>query len=89
MGDIYKELGNKYGPIDITFINIGAYNFFPILPEKDKSIYHTNPEEALSLARDLKKKKSYWDALGNNYSFIRANNGTTKKIKKNAKKFGF
>ena len=48
VGDIYKELGNKYGPIDITFINIGAYNFFPIMPEKDKSVYHTNPEEALS-----------------------------------------
>ena len=57
VGNIYKDLGNKYGPIDITFINIGAYNFFPIMPEKDKSVYHTNPEEALSLARDLKSKK--------------------------------
>ena len=57
VGDIYKDLGNKYGPIDITFINIGAYNFFPILPEKDKSIYHTNSEEALGLARDLNSKK--------------------------------
>ena len=28
VGGIYKELGDKYGPIDITFINIGAYNFF-------------------------------------------------------------
>ena len=28
VGDIYKELGNRFGPIDITFINIGAYNFF-------------------------------------------------------------
>ena len=27
VGDIYKELGEKYGPIDLTFINIGAYNF--------------------------------------------------------------
>ena len=57
MGKVYKELGNKYGPIDITFINIGAYNFFPIMPERDKSVYHTNPEEALSIARDLNSKK--------------------------------
>ena len=57
VGSIYKELGKKYGPIDITFINIGAYNFFPIMPEKDKSVYHTNPEEALGLAKDLKSKK--------------------------------
>ena len=51
------ELGNKYGPIDLTFINIGAYNFYPMMPIKDKSIYHTNPEEALQVARDLKSKK--------------------------------
>ena len=56
-GDIYKELGNKYGPIDLTFINIGAYNFYPIMPVKDKSIYHTNPEEALQISKDLKSKK--------------------------------
>ena len=57
VGDIYKELGNKYGPIDLTFINIGAYNFYPMIPVKDKSVYYTNPEEALQVARDLKSKK--------------------------------
>jgi L-ascorbate metabolism protein UlaG (beta-lactamase superfamily) len=56
-GNIYKELGKKYGPIDLTFINIGAYNFYPMSPQKDKSIYHTNPEEALNIAQDLKSKK--------------------------------
>ena len=57
IGEIYKEIGKKYGPIDITIINIGAYNFYPIMPYKDKSTFHTNPEEALSIARDLKSKK--------------------------------
>ena len=52
-----KILGNKYGPIDLTFINIGAYNFYPIMPYKDKSVYHTNPEEALEIAKNLKSKK--------------------------------
>ena len=56
-GNIYKELGTKYGPIDLTFINIGAYNFYPMMPYKDKSAYHTYPEEALSIAQDLKSKK--------------------------------
>ena len=53
-GNIYKDLGNKYGPIDITMINIGAYNFRPMF---EKSIYHTSPEEALNVAKDLKSKK--------------------------------
>ena len=56
-GNIYKELGKKYGPIDLTFINIGAYNFYPMSPKKDKSIYHTNPEEALNIGKDLNSKK--------------------------------
>ena len=56
-GNIYKKLGEKYGPIDLTFINIGAYNFYPMAPQKDKSIYHTNPEEALNIGKDLKSKK--------------------------------
>ena len=29
-GNIYKVLGEKYGPIDLTFINIGAYDFRPM-----------------------------------------------------------
>ena len=58
VGNIYKELGDKFGPIDLTLINIGAYNFYPMIPLKDKSAYHTNPEEALSIARDLKSKKA-------------------------------
>ena len=53
-GNIYKALGEKYGPIDLTMINIGAYDFRPMF---DKSIYHTTPEEALNIAKDLKSKK--------------------------------
>ena len=53
-GNIYKVLGEKYGPIDLTFINIGAYDFRPMF---EKSVYHTNPEEALNIAQDLKSKK--------------------------------
>ena len=53
-GNIYKELGEKYGPIDLSMINIGAYDFRPMF---EKSIYHTTPEEALNIAQNLKSKK--------------------------------
>ena len=53
-GNIYKKLGKLYGPIDLTFINIGAYDFRPMF---EKSVYHANPEEALNIGRDLKSKK--------------------------------
>ena len=53
-GNIYKDLGEKYGPIDLTFINIGAYDFRPMF---EKSIYHATPEEALNIGQDLKSKK--------------------------------
>lgn len=53
-GNIYKKLGNKYGPIDISFINIGAYDFRPMY---NKSIYHSTPKEALQIGKDLNSKK--------------------------------
>jgi len=53
-GQIYKKLGEKFGPVDLTMINIGAYDFRPMF---EKSIYHTNPEEALQVAKILKAKK--------------------------------
>ena len=89
VGDIYKELGDKYGPIDITFINIGAYNFFPIMPQKDKSVYHTNPEEALSLARDLKSKKVIGMHWGTVILSLEPIMEPPERFKKNAEKFGF
>ena len=53
-GNIYKKLGQQFGPIDLTFINIGAYDFRPMF---NKSIYHATPEEALNIAQDLKSNK--------------------------------
>ena len=89
VGDIYKSLGNKYGPIDITFINIGAYNFFPIMPEKDKSVYHTNPEQALGIAKDLKSKKVIGMHWGTVILSLEPIMEPPERFKKNAEKFGF
>ena len=89
VGNIYKKLGDKYGPIDITFINIGAYNFFPIMPQKDKSVYHTNPEEALGLAKDLKSKKVIGMHWGTVILSLEPIMEPPERFKNNAEKFGF
>jgi len=89
VGNIYKELGDKFGPIDLTLINIGAYNFYPIMPYKDKSAYHTNPEEALSIARDLKSKKAIGMHWGTFVLSLEPIMEPRKRFKDNAEKYGF
>ena len=88
-GDIYKKLGEKYGPIDLTFINIGAYNFYPMSPRKDKSIYHTNPEEALNIGKDLKSKKVLGMHWGTVVLSLEPILEPPKRFKENASKYGF
>jgi len=85
-GDIYKALGKKYGPIDITIINIGAYNFKPMF---DKSIYHTTPEEALNVAQDLKSKKVIGMHWGTFVLSLEPIMEPPVRFKDNAEKFGF
>ena len=86
---IYKELGEKYGPIELTFINIGAYNFYPMASVKDSSSYHTNPEEALSLARDLKSKKVIGMHWGTFVLSLEPIAEPPLRFKDNATKYGF
>ena len=89
VGKIYKELGEKYGPIDLTFINIGAYNFYPMASIKDSSAYHTNPEEALKLAKDLKSKKVIGMHWGTFVLSLEPILEPPLRFKENAEKFGF
>ncbi len=88
-GNIYKDLGKRYGSIDLSFINIGAYNFFPIMPEKDKSVYHTNPEEALQIAKDLNSKKVVGMHWGTVVLSLEPIMEPPKRFKENANDFGF
>jgi L-ascorbate metabolism protein UlaG (beta-lactamase superfamily) len=85
-GNIYKDLGKKYGPIDITIINIGAYDFKPMF---DKSIYHTTPEEALNVAQDLKSKKVIGMHWGTFVLSLEPIMEPPKRFKDSAKNFGF
>ena len=85
-GNIYRELGEKYGPIDLTMINIGAYNFKPMF---DKSIYHTTPEEALNVAQDLKSKKVIGMHWGTFVLSLEPIMEPPARFKDNAEKYGF
>ncbi len=49
--DGYKEIGEKFGPIDVLFVPVGAYE-----PRWFMKPYHVNPEEAVQVARDVKAK---------------------------------
>lgn len=47
----YKEIGDKFGPIDVLFIPIGAYE-----PRWFMKTFHVNPEEAILVAKDLRAR---------------------------------
>ena len=85
-GNIYKVLGEKYGPIDLTFINIGAYDFRPMF---EKSIYHTTPEEALNVVQDLKSKKVIGMHWGTVVLSLEPIMEPPVRFKANAEKYGF
>ncbi len=85
-GKIYEELGKKYGPIDLTIINIGAYDFRPMF---NKSIYHTTPEEALNIAKDLKSKKVMGMHWGTFVLSLEPIMEPRKRFKDSAEKYGF
>ena len=85
-GNIYKVLGEKYGPIDLTFINIGAYDFKPMF---EKSVYHANPEEALNIAQDLKSKKVIGMHWGTVVLSLEPIMEPPVRFKANAEKYGF
>ena len=67
-------------------INIGAYDFKPMF---DKSIYHTTPEEALNVAKDLKSKKVMGTHWGTFVLSLEPIMEPPKRFKANAEEYGF
>ena len=59
------------------------------MPYKDKSIYHTNPEEALSIGRDLKSKKILGMHWGTFVLSLEPIMEPPIRFKDNAEKYGF
>ena len=58
-------------------------------PYKDKSAYHTNPEEALSIARDLKSKKAIGMHWGTFVLSLEPIMEPRKRFKDSAEQYGF
>ena len=58
-------------------------------PRKDQSIYHTNPEEALNISRDLKSKKAIGMHWGTVVLSLEPIMEPPVRFKANAEKFGF
>ena len=59
------------------------------MPYKDKSVYHTNPEEALSIGRELKTKKVLGMHWGTFVLSLEPIMEPPKRFKDNAEKYGF
>jgi L-ascorbate metabolism protein UlaG (beta-lactamase superfamily) len=93
--NIYKMMGQKFGGVDIFLINAGSYNFEIITGKKDFSIFHTNPEEALQAAKDIKAKKVIPMHYGSFLLGLEGQNSEgpinepRNRLLKNAEKYGF
>ena len=59
------------------------------MPYKDKSVYHTNPEEALQIAQNLKSKKVIGMHWGTFVLSLEPIMEPPIRFKNNAEKYGF
>lgn len=51
-GPVFREMGERLGPIDLALVGIGAYE-----PRIIMHATHATPEEAVAIARDLNAKR--------------------------------
>ncbi len=82
-------LGTIIWVLLLGFGNLGAYNFYPLIPVKDKSTAHANPEELLSLMKDLKVKKVIGMHWGTAILSLEPIWEPPVRFKENAEKFGY
>ena len=61
-GEVFKVIGNKYGPVDLSIVPIGAYK-----PREMMRTSHVTPEEAVQVTKDIKSK----NILGMHWGTIR------------------
>ena len=58
-------------------------------PYKDKSTYHTNPEEALNIGKDLKSKKIFGMHWGTVILSLEPIFDPPKRFRESSKKYGY
>lgn len=59
----FAEIGEKYGPMDLSLLPIGCF-----LPREFMSTVHASPEDSICIHKDVRSKKS----IGMHYGTIRA-----------------
>ena len=84
MGEVYKRIGREYGPVDIAFINIGAYQ-----PKDIMKYSHASPEEALEIGRNLRARKVIGTHWGTIVMSLEDPFEPPIKFKENARNFGY
>jgi L-ascorbate metabolism protein UlaG (beta-lactamase superfamily) len=60
-GAVFRELGRDYGPFDLAIVGIGAYE-----PRAIMRASHATPEEAITIARDLRAAQAlgmHWGSI--------------------------
>ena len=65
--DVFKQIGRKFGPFQLSAIPIGAYK-----PRKIMKLVHVNPEEAVLIHNDIQSEKSlgiHWGTFKLTYEF--------------------
>lgn len=65
--DVFKQIGKKLGPFDISAVPIGAYS-----PRDILRFVHVNPDEAVSIHTDLQSRRSFgihWATFKLTYEF--------------------
>ncbi len=71
-GDVFKEIGKRRGPIDVSLIPIGAY-----LPRWFMSPIHVSPKESVLIHQDVQSKHSIGMHFG---TFALADDGPNRPI---------
>ena len=60
-GEIFSEIGERYGPFDLALIAVGAYE-----PRNIMEAVHASPEEAVEIARTIRARKTigmHWGTI--------------------------
>jgi N-acyl-phosphatidylethanolamine-hydrolysing phospholipase D len=60
-GEVFREIGTRAGPFDLALVGIGAYE-----PRIIMEASHATPEEAITIARDLRARSAigmHWGSI--------------------------
>lgn len=83
-GPVYERLGGQYGPMDLTFVNIGAYE-----PRELMKYSHATPEEGLDIAKQLRSNKVAGMHWGTILMSLEDPFEPPVRFKQNAKNYGY